>query len=85
MADEVNVTGDLKSEALGKQNEELNNSLIALSSQIQARRQAMNELFEANVNLKASNILLENSVKKFAEENKSLKERILSLESVSST
>jgi len=71
---------DAKLVELEKQNAQLNQTVHTFACQLRARQQAGQELFEANIHLKASNILLEETVKKFQAENQSFLERVQILE-----
>lgn len=65
---------------LDRQNEQLTQTVNAFSGQIRARSQAMQELFEANTNLRSSNFLLDDMLKKLEKDNQSLLDRISILE-----
>jgi len=71
---------DAKLVELEKQNAQLNQTVHMYSGQLRARQQAGVELFEANINLKASNLLFDEGIKKLQSENQALLERVQVLE-----
>ncbi|MDD5211387.1 MAG: hypothetical protein PHV62_03165 [Sulfuricurvum sp.] len=71
---------DAKIAELEKQNDQLNRTVQAFSGQIRARTQAMNELFEANTNLRSSSFLMEDLIKRIQSDNQALTDRVNVLE-----
>lgn len=71
---------DAKIAELDRQNAQLQQTLQAYSGQVRARVQCGQELFEANNNLRSSNILLEDVVKRLQADNQGLTDRVQVLE-----
>lgn len=69
-----------KLQQLCSENNQLNNTVHAFSGQLRARKQVIDELFEANINLRSSNILMEDKIKQMQSEAQSLIARIQVLE-----
>lgn len=61
-------------------NKQLNDTVARFSSHLRAHKQALSELFDANLGLKADCISLEDQLKNLAQEHKSAMERCQSLE-----
>lgn len=71
---------DAKIAELDKQNAQLQQTVQAFSGQVRARVQSGQELFESNNNLRSSNILLEDALRKLQSDNQGLTDRVQVLE-----
>lgn len=71
---------DAKMIALETMNTQLQQTLTGISSQLRARIQCSQELFDANNNLRSSNILLEDCIKKLQGDIHAMTERVNVLE-----
>lgn len=71
-------------EQLKSENATLKNSLQAFSGQLRARKQLCDELYELNINLRASNILQDDQIKILINQINELNIKIKELEKIKS-
>lgn len=76
----VEALNNAKVESLTKENQSLQQTLVAFSGQLRARKQTMDELYDANVNLRSTNFLLDDATKSLQKDIRSLTERVETLE-----
>lgn len=76
----MELVNTAKLESLESENAQLKIAMNSLGGQIRARKQAMDELFEANTNLRSSTILLEDLVTRLQSEANMFSDRIETLE-----
>lgn len=69
-----------KIESLEVQNLELQTTVHSLSGQLRAQKQCLDEMFQANIQLRASNILLEDLTRKLNHDLNMSQERLTVLE-----
>lgn len=76
----MELVNTAKLESLESENAQLKIAMNSLGGQIRARKQAMDELFEANTNFLSSIILLEDLVTRLQSEANMFSDRIETLE-----
>lgn len=74
------IMQDERLKHLQNENAQLQSTIKSWSGHIRAQKQALDEYFNANVALKASNILLEDDVRKFTKDLEMANQRCLFLE-----
>lgn len=67
-------------EKLKSENLQYQNTLQAFSGQLRARKQMSDELYEANINLRSSQVLLEDQNKLLTNQVKELTDKVAELE-----
>ena len=67
---------------LKSENQKLNNTLVAFSGQLRARKQMCDELYESNINLRSTSIIQDDQIKILTNQVKELNEKINELEKI---